>query len=150
MGCGMIYVGVDERTRRALWQAERRGTLRSLSREVYTDDHDSAAEEIIRENLLAIVATLLPDWFVSHSSAATRTPADGLFFVSSSLKTRRSLRLPGVTIHRSPAFPNPEVSQVEAPTRVSSGLTREARTVSYRVSSPLQTSPSSHGVESAT
>jgi len=135
----MIYIGDSERTTQALWQAGQRGTLRSLSREIYTDDLSAPDEEIIRKNLLAIVATLLPDWYISHSSAATRAPIDGLFFVSGSLKTRRKIELPGVTIVRSPALSHPEVNRLEAPTRVSAGLTREPRSVRYRVSSPLQT-----------
>ena len=40
---------------------------------------------------------------------------------------------------RLPALLHPEVNQLDAPTRVSAGLTREARSVRYRVSSPLQT-----------
>ena len=73
----MIYIGDSERTTQALWQAAQRGTLRSLSREIYSDDLRTPDEEIVRENLLAIVATLLPEWHVSHSSAATRATLRG-------------------------------------------------------------------------
>ena len=40
---------------------------------------------------------------------------------------------------RSPTLSHPEVNQLDAPTRVSAGLTREPHPVRYRVSSPLQT-----------
>src|SRR6185369_14683404 len=96
------YIGTTTADKSAIRAAASRGALRSIARDVYTDDFVSTPEQIVAENLLAIVGKLLPDWHLSFSSAATQSPVDDLLFVSGDSKTDTALKLPGVTIIRLP------------------------------------------------
>ncbi|MFN8658513.1 MAG: hypothetical protein U0105_19415 [Candidatus Obscuribacterales bacterium] len=68
-----IYIGTTTSDKSAIRAAAARGVLRRIARDVYTDDLETEPEQLIRENLLAIIGKLQPDWHLSHSTAATRT-----------------------------------------------------------------------------
>lgn len=134
----MIYIGGTQRDRSTFRVRAHRGQLRRLYRGVYTDDFERPVEEIVRENILAIVAGLLPDWQLSHSSAAVRGPVEGLLFVSGP-RGGMHLDLPGVRIVRLRELAAPEHDRIPTPTEVVQGPDRGAEALYLRVSSPLQT-----------
>lgn len=135
----MIYIGSSEPDRNVFRVRTHRGQLRRLSRGVYTDDFDRPADTIVRENILAIAAALLPDWQLSHSSAAVRGPVDGLLFMSGPGKTGAHLDLPGVRIIRLRELTGPEYDRIPTPTEVIQGVDRLPEVLYLRVSTPLQT-----------
>jgi serine/threonine-protein kinase HipA len=134
----MIFSGSTERDQVAFRARERRGQLRKLYRNLYTDDLDRPADEIVRESVLAIAAVLLPDWQLSHSSAAIRGPVDGHLFMSGA-KTGGHVDLPGVRIIRLKGLSAPEHDAVPTPTQAVRGVDRPAEVPSLKVSTPLQT-----------
>ena len=134
-----IYIGDTTADKSAIRAAASRGSLRRIARDVYTDDHESKPEKLIRENLLAILGKLLPDWHLSFSTAATLTPIDGHAFMSGFSHKYLPLNLPGVDVIRLPDLKNPEVEQIEAPTLIAPKLSAEPDVVRVNVSSPLQT-----------
>lgn len=134
-----LYIGDPESAKAALRKAYEREAVRQLARGVYTDDFDRPAEEIVQENILAIVGRLLPEWYLSHSSAATLSPAGGRLFMSGPTSTTgRNLELPGIEIIRFRALSRPETESLEAPTPVSTGLQSTPQPVLVRRSVPLQ------------
>jgi hypothetical protein len=87
----------DSATRARLARQAKAGKLRRLHEGVYTDDLTSPPEAIIRRELLALVALLVPDGVVSHRSALEAGPtATGKLFLTGPY--RRRLALPGVTL----------------------------------------------------
>jgi serine/threonine-protein kinase HipA len=134
-----VFIGSAERDQGAFRVRAHRGQLRKLYRNVYTDDFQRPAEAIVRENILAIAAGLLPDWQLSHSSAAVREPMDGLVFMSGAGKPGRNLDLPGVKIVRMRELAAPEYDRIPTPTEVVQGVDRPPETLYLRVSTALQT-----------
>lgn len=134
----MLYSGTTNNERNALRVREHRDQLRRLHRNLYTDDFDRPAEEIVRENLLAIAAALLPDWHLSHSSAATLGPIEGMLFMSGPGKAGRHIDLPGTRIIRLPALEAPETESVLTPTPVARAADTPAEHPRLSVSTPLQ------------
>jgi serine/threonine-protein kinase HipA len=135
----MLYIGSTPDDKNALRVAAHRGQLTTLARGVYCDEPDVDPVEIIQTNLLAIIATLLPEWHLSYSTAATLTSINGFAFVSSRRSTHSPVVLPGLRIVRSRDLPYPEVDWIEAPTLVASRLQEEPKCVKIGISSPLQT-----------
>lgn len=134
-----IYIGNSTSDKSAIRAAAARGVLRRIARDVYTDDLQTTPEELIRENLLAIIGKLQPEWHLSHSTAATLAPINGLVFLSGFSKKYTPLELPGVKVVRLPDLKYPEVERVEAPTIVAPKLSSRAEPVRVSVSGPLQT-----------
>jgi serine/threonine-protein kinase HipA len=134
-----LYIGGTERDRAAFRVRAHREQLRKLYRGVYTDDFERPSEDIVRESALAIVGAILPEWQMSHSSAAARGPVDGLLFLSGPGKAGRSLHLPGLRIVRFHGLEAPEHDVVPSPTEVIRGVDRPQEPVDVRVSTPLQT-----------
>jgi serine/threonine-protein kinase HipA len=135
-----LYIGDTERSKALLRKASERRAIRAISRGVYTDDFERPDEEIVGENLLALIGRLLPGWHLSHSSAALRGPVDGFLFVSGpTAVTGRNLELPGVHVIRLRQLAHPETDLIEAPTQVATGLQSPPQPVFVRVSTPLQT-----------
>jgi hypothetical protein len=91
------------RTRRLAVQ----GTLRRLYPSIYTSNVDSPAETIVLRHWRAIVGHLLPDGVISHRSAFDSRPHEGSLSITRG-KTRRDLRLPGLTVHIVPG-PGPRL-----------------------------------------
>ena len=135
----MLYSGTTEAEKNALRVREHREQLRRLSRNLYTDEFDRDQDEIVAEHILAIAAVLLPNWQVSHSSAATRGPVHGMLFMSGSGKPGRHLELPGLRIVRLPGLEVPEYDTVIAPTPIAPAVGAPPEPIHLRVSTPLQT-----------
>lgn len=134
----MLYSGRTKNDQNALRVREHRGQLRRLYRNLYTDDPDRPADELVAENILAVAAVLLPDWQLSHSSAAVRGPVEGMLFMSGPGKPGRHLDLPGVRIIRLPALKAPECDEIPTPTAMARGVDAPAEVLSLKVSTPLQ------------
>lgn len=134
-----IFIGNSGSDKSAIRAAAARGVLRRIGRDVYTDDLQAEPEELIRENLLAIIGKLQPEWHLSHSTAATLAPINGHVFLSGFSQKYTPLELPGVKVVRLPDLKYPEVERVEAPTMIAPKLSSSAEPVRIHVSSPLQT-----------
>lgn len=134
-----IFIGNSSVDKSAIRTAAARGVLRRIARDIYTDDLQTDPEELIRENLLAIIGKLQPEWHLSHSTAATLAPINGLVFLSGFSQKYTPLELPGVKVVRLPDLKYPEVERVEAPTVIAPKLSSSAEPVRISVSSPLQT-----------
>jgi len=74
------------------------GTLRRLYPSIYTSNLDSPPETIVLRHWQAIVGHLLPEGVISHRSAFDGRPHEGTLSITRG-KTRRDLRLPGLTVH---------------------------------------------------
>ncbi len=133
-----IFIGTTASDKSAIRAAASRGVLRRIAREVYTDDVESLPEQLIQENLLAILGKLQPEWHLSHSTAVTLSPIDGLVFLSGYSHKYMPFELPGVNVIRLPDLKHPEVEHIEAPTMIAPKLSSEPEPVSINVSSPLQ------------
>jgi hypothetical protein len=83
------------------------GTLRRLYPSIYTSNVDSPPETIVLRHWQAIVGHLLPGGVISHRSAFDSRPRDGSLSMTRG-KTRRDLRLPGLTVHIAPG-PGPRL-----------------------------------------
>src|SRR5271170_4853261 len=83
------------------------GTLRRLYPSIYTSNVDSPPEAIVSRHWRAIVGHLLPDGVISHRSAFDSRPFEGTLSITRG-KTRRDVRLPGLTIHIVPG-PGPRL-----------------------------------------
>ncbi|MBU6451632.1 MAG: HipA domain-containing protein [Cyanobacteria bacterium REEB67] len=134
-----IYIGTTTSDKSAIRSAAARGVLRRIARDVYTDDLETEPEQLIRENLLAIIGKLQPDWHLSHSTAATQAPINGRVFLSGFSHKYVPLMLPGIKIVRMPDLKYPEVEHLEAPTMVAPKLSSAPEPVRINISSPLQT-----------
>ncbi|MGH7564005.1 MAG: type II toxin-antitoxin system HipA family toxin [Gemmatimonadota bacterium] len=109
-----------------------------MARGVYTDDLDAPLEQFVDGNLLAILGALFPDQYVSYSTAALLGPRNGEAFLSGG-GIRHPLRLPGVTVHRLPELPHPEVRILELEELIATSLSADPFPARVRLSSPLQT-----------
>ena len=74
------------------------GRVRKLYAGIYTSNLDSPPESIVLRNWLAIVGQLLPGGVISHRSAFDAHPHEGHLIITRG-KTRRDLKLPGLTVH---------------------------------------------------
>src|SRR5271165_2610752 len=90
----LVFSGDADRS--VLSRAVERGTLRRLSRGIYTGVVDDDPTEVVRRNLLRIVGHELPGAVIVDRSARRAGPVDGLLVVDHS--RTRPLELPGVTV----------------------------------------------------
>ncbi len=143
----MIYIPDSPRAANTLHVAAHATVVRRLAHRLYTDDFERQPAELVRANLLAIIARLLPDCHLSHSTAAVLDAVpergdgpedDALVFVSDPGTSRRTLQLPGVRIVRLTTLPAAETDLVDAPTRIGTTLREPPSTVRLRVASRLQ------------
>jgi hypothetical protein len=74
------------------------GRLRRLHAGIYTSNLDAPAESIVLRLWQPIVGRLLPDGVISHRSAFDAKPHEGTLSITRG-KTRRTLKLPGLTVH---------------------------------------------------
>jgi hypothetical protein len=84
-----------------------KGALRRLHPGIYSSNVDSPPESIVLRHWLAIVGHLLPEGVISHRSAFDSRPHEGCLSITRG-KTRRDLRLPGLTVHIVPG-PGPRL-----------------------------------------
>ncbi|HEY3670195.1 MAG TPA: Fic family protein [Acidimicrobiia bacterium] len=81
----------------ALSRAVTRGTLRRLSRGIYSGDLETAAETLVEQHLFEIIAHEFPAAvFVDRSATTGGRPTDGAVFVDH--PRQRSVAFPGVTV----------------------------------------------------
>ncbi len=94
-------VVVDEKDAAAARRVRRlaaQGALKRLYPSIYTSNVDSPSETIVLRHWRAIVGHLLPGGVISHRSAFDSRPYEGTLSITRG-KTRRDLRLPGLTVH---------------------------------------------------
>jgi hypothetical protein len=92
---------VDERDPAAARRIRRlaaEGRLRRLHAGVYTSNLDTALEAIVLRHWQPIVGHILPGGVISHRSAFDGKPNEGALSITRG-KTRRIVKLPGLTIH---------------------------------------------------
>lgn len=76
----------------------RKGTLRQLSRSLYTDDLQTPAETVVRQYLFTILAHFHPNAVISHRSAIEGAPSSAGNFHITLGKSIRTADLPGLRI----------------------------------------------------
>jgi hypothetical protein len=74
------------------------GRLRRLHAGVYTSNLNASLESIVLRHWQRIVGHLLPSGIITHRSAFDGKPYDGALSITRG-KTRRTLKLPGLTVH---------------------------------------------------
>lgn len=74
------------------------GRLRRLYAGVYTSNLDAPPESIVLRHWQSIAGYLLPGGVISHRSAFDGKPHEGALSITRG-KTRRTLKLPGLTLH---------------------------------------------------
>jgi serine/threonine-protein kinase HipA len=134
-----IYYATEETAQSVLRKRAERGALRAIHRGIYTDELDRPEEEVVREHILAIAATILPAYQLSHRSAAVRGPVGDKLFMSGPGKAGRHVDLPGIRIIRLPQLPAPEADRIPVPTQPISGTGGAPEELFIRISTPLQT-----------
>lgn len=88
----------DSATARRIRRLAADGRLRRLYAGVYSSNLDTPPESIVLRHWQPIVGYLLPGGIVSHRSAFDGKPHEGALSITRG-KTRRTLKLPGLTIH---------------------------------------------------
>jgi hypothetical protein len=88
----------DPATARRIRRLAADGHLRRLYAGIYTSNLDAPPESTVLRHWRSIVGYLLPGGIVSHRSAFDGRPHEGALSITRG-KTRRTLKLPGLTIH---------------------------------------------------
>jgi Fic/DOC family len=115
----------DEKNRAALTRATQAGSLRRVSRGVYTDDLDLTAEQVVERYRWDLLAHFVPDAVVVDRSAARGgAPIDGVLFVASETRAT-DVTLPGLVIAVRPGKRLPS----DMPLRHEIALASTARTL---------------------
>jgi hypothetical protein len=114
----VLVAETDAAAARRVRRLAARGTLRRLYPSVYTSNVDAPPEAIVSRHWRAIVGHLLPDGVISHRSAFDSRPHAGSLSITRG-KTRRDLRLPGLTVHIVPG-PGPRLGPPAPETRFGS------------------------------
>lgn len=95
----IIFGSSDPNISRVLTKMEKNGKLRKIAPRIYTSNLIDSLENIVRRNLIDILAHRYPEALISHRSAKEMRPtATGNFFLTSST-TRRVTDLPGITLN---------------------------------------------------
>lgn len=74
------------------------GCLRRIYAGIYTSNLEAPAASIVLRHWRSIVGHLLPGGTISHRSAFDGKPHEGTLSITRG-KTRRTLKLPGLTVH---------------------------------------------------
>lgn len=135
----MLYVPGDSADLSALTTAAGRGRVRPIVRGIYTDDLETPPEDWVEAHLLAVLASLYPDWFVAYSTAALGRARDGVAFISGPRSNVKATELPGVTVKRIPQLEHPETVTVDTGVVSKRRLSGVEEPVRARMSTPLQT-----------
>src|SRR5262245_36361987 len=105
----------DPATARRIRRLAADGRLRRLHAGVYTSNLTAPPEALVLRHWQSIVGALLPGGVISHRSAFDGRPHEGSLSVTRG-KTRRTVRLPGLTIHVIPGpGPKREGTATDAP-----------------------------------
>lgn len=95
----IIFGSSDPNISRAISKKEKDGELRKVAPRIYTTNLVDKLENIVRRNLIDILAYRYPEAIISHRSAREMRPtATGDFFLTNST-TRRVTDLPGITLN---------------------------------------------------
>src|SRR5580698_443714 len=97
----VLIAETDAAEARRMRRLAAQGTLRRLYPSIYTPNLDSPPEAIVLRHWQAIVGHLLPGGVISYRSAFDSRPHEGTLSITRG-KTRRDLRLPGLTVHIAP------------------------------------------------
>jgi hypothetical protein len=94
----VVVDGGDSAAARRIRRLAADGRLRRLHAGVYTSNLDAPLESIVLRHWQPIVGHILPGGVISHRSAFDGKPHEGELSITRG-KTRRTLKLPGLTIH---------------------------------------------------
>ncbi len=95
----IIFGSSDPNVSRVLSKKEKNGELLKLAPRIYTTNLIDKPENIVRRNLMDILAYRYPEALISHRSAKEMRPTDtGNFFLTNST-SRRVTDLPGITLN---------------------------------------------------
>lgn len=95
----ILFGSSDPNVSRLLSQKERNGELKKLAPRIYTTNLKDSPENIVRRNLIDILAYRYPEAIISHRSAKEMRPtATGDFFLTNST-SRRVTDLPGIKLN---------------------------------------------------
>lgn len=95
----IIFGSSDPNISRVLSKKEKDGELRKLAPRIYTTNLIDSPENIVRRNLIEILAYRYPNALISHRSAKEMRPTStGDFFLTNST-TRRVANLPGIILN---------------------------------------------------
>jgi hypothetical protein len=111
----LVTAGDDKTEARRLQRLAKQGRLRRIYAGIYTDDLAQPLEAVVRRELLALCALVVPGAILSHRSAleSNRTTAAGNVFLTG--PQRRDFKLPGVTL-RMAIGAGPLESDIRVPT----------------------------------
>ena len=93
----IIYGSKDSRTSQKITELLNAKKIRKLIPRVYTSNFDDKDNEIIRRNLLPIIAKLFPESILSHRTAFEYNPSslNNMYLTGNN---RRVYKWPGVTL----------------------------------------------------
>lgn len=95
----IIFSSSDPTVSRQISLLEKNSKLRKIAPRIYTSNMIDSSENIVRRNLIDILAWRYPGAVISHRSAKELRPtATGDFFLTST-QSRRITDLPGITIN---------------------------------------------------
>lgn len=95
----IIFGSSDPNVSRVLSAKEKNGELRKIAPRIYTTNLMDKPENIVRRNLIEILAHRYPNALISHRSAKEMRPtSSGDFFLTNST-TRRVTDLPGIVLN---------------------------------------------------
>ncbi len=95
----IIFGSSDPNVSRALTKKAKEGEVRKVAPRIYTTNLVDSLENIVRRNLMDILAYRYPNALISHRSAKEMRPtATGDFFLTNST-TRRVTDLPGIILN---------------------------------------------------
>ena len=137
IGSRRLFVGRTRSDMQALNTATRRGRIRRIVKGVYTDDLHTPLEQIVEEDLLAILGSTFEGHYVSHSTAALLHPRDGNAYISGP-GSRSAVQLPGVTLSRLKHLPHPDLQTLELDRQIATSLSADPVFAIVKISSPLQ------------
>ncbi len=97
-GKEIIFGSSDPNVSRVLSSKEKNGELRKIAPRIYTGNLIDKPENIVRRNLMEILAYRYPDALISHRSAREMRPtSSGCFFLTGKT-SRRVTDLPGIVL----------------------------------------------------
>jgi len=132
-----LFVGRSRPDVQALNTAARRGRIRRIVRGVYTDDLHTPLEQIVEEDLLAILGSMFEGHYASHSTAALLRSLEGNAYISGP-GSRSAVQLPGVTLNRLKPLPHPDLQTLQLDRQVATSLSADPVSARVKISSPLQ------------
>lgn len=95
----IIFASDDTSISRKISLWEKNGKLRKIAPRIYSSNMIDSPENIIRRNLIEVIAWRLPGCLISHKSASMLRPTEkGNLYITSTF-TKRITDLPGITLN---------------------------------------------------